>query len=120
MKSSSTGIISTMPNMRLSRRIWRTSFRTTSKMRASDASIALLQTLLEAGGAERDDGDREHHQQHRLRPQHLQADALQIDAANRGHEVPARKAVGDDADRGGQVLQREDEAREQHRRQERE
>ena len=35
-----TGIISTMPNMRLSRRIWITSFQITWKMRASDARTA--------------------------------------------------------------------------------
>src|SRR5690348_161383 len=113
MNSSSTGISSTMPNMRWSRRIWTTSFQTTWKMRARDSYMPLLQPILEARRAEPDDGHREDHQQHRLRPEHLKPDALQVDAANRGHEVAGGKEVRDELDRPRQVLQRKDEPREQ-------
>src|SRR5215813_5678882 len=114
MSSSIIGIIMVSANMRRSRRIWISSFQTMWMMRDSEAIRGSLQSIAEARGAERDDADAEEREQQRVRPQHGQPDALQIDAADGVDEEAAGKEVAEQADRHRHVLEREDEAGQQH------
>src|SRR2546426_8534563 len=76
----------------------------------------LTETLLRAQRGQHQDDAAPGEQGERLRPERLEPHTLQKDASQNDEEIPKRDEIGDRLDRPGHVLDRKDEAGQEHHR----